>query len=73
MTKKKLFTDSREDKRSFLEKLTVAYAPADDLVMYAAREIAKANAIKNSEHEPDTSDRKNGLGVKFAVRHLGSI
>ncbi|MBO6505353.1 MAG: hypothetical protein JJ850_09460 [Kordiimonadaceae bacterium] len=73
MTKKKLFMGETKDERSFLEKLTVAYAPIDDMMLRASREIAKANAVKNGAHEADTSDRKYGLGVKFAVRHLGSV
>ncbi len=68
MTKKKLFMGETADERSLLEKLTVAYAPMDDLVMQSARELAAKDA-----EEPDTSLRKYGLGVKFAVKHLGSI
>ena len=73
MTKKALCSNATRDTRSFLEKLLVAYAPVEDLVQRTAREIEAGKALKNSEQEPDTSDRKYGLGVKFAVRHLGSI
>lgn len=72
MAKNKLYKFNAEDKRSFLEKLTVAYAPIDELVMHRAREIAKEET-RNAASEMDTSDRKHGLGVRFAVRHLGSI
>lgn len=73
MTKKYLFMSETEDKRSFLEKLTVAYAPIDELVMRSARETAETEAVNSSAADADTADRKYGLGVKFAVRHLGSI
>lgn len=73
MTKKNLFMGETEDKRSFLEKLIVAYAPIDELVIRSARENGDANAAGEETDEPDTSHRKHGLGVKFAVRHLGSV
>ena len=72
MAKKKLFTGETLGERSFLQRLTVAYAPIDDHIMQTARETAKAEAEK-CEDEAGTSDRRQGLGVKFAVRHLGSI
>ncbi len=72
MAKNKLYISNADDKRSFLEKLTVAYAPIDELVMHRAREIAKEE-VQKADPEADTSDRKHGLGVRFAVRHLGSI
>lgn len=73
MAKKNLFMGTAKDERSFLEKLTVAYAPFDDLVMRTARETGNTAAPECTQEESDTSDRKHGLGVKFAVRHLGSI
>ncbi len=73
MTKKHLLMSDTEDKRSFLEKLTVAYAPIDELVIRSARETGDAKAVEEETKEPDTSHRKHGLGVKFAVRHLGSV
>lgn len=72
MAKNKLYISNADDKRSFLEKLTVAYAPIDELVMHRAREIAREET-QTAASEADTSDRKHGLGVRFAVRHLGSI
>ena len=68
MAKKKLLIGKTADERSFLERLTIAYAPIDMHMMQSTREIS----CQQSE-EADTSDRKLGLGVKFAVRHLGSI
>lgn len=68
MAKKKLFIGETANERSFLQRLTVAYAPMDTHIMQTARETAK-----NGKDEADTSDHRHGLGVKFAVRHLGSI
>ncbi len=73
MPKKKLFSMDEKDQRSFLERLTIAYAPIDELVMRTARETAKKEAAKKDAEKTDTSDHKHGLGVRFAVRHLGSI
>lgn len=68
MTKKKLYFSNAEDKRSFLEKLTVAYAPIDDLVMRRAREISK-----ETTEQSDMPDHKHDHAVNFVVKHLGSI
>ena len=73
MAKNTLHTDTTRDTPSFLEKLLVSYAPMDDLILRTTREIEHGKAMRNSDQEPDTSDQKYGLGVKFAVRHLGSV
>lgn len=71
MTKKKLFNTNEEDQRNFLERLTIAYAPIDEIVMQNAREIAKKEG--QNTKQAHSADHKHGEGVKLAVRHLGSI
>lgn len=72
MSKKKLYNDSHSDQHDFFERLFVAYAPVDDLMIQAVREKKLKERIEERANG-DASHRKLGLGVRFAVRHLGSI
>lgn len=68
MAKKKLSIAQENDRRSFFEKLTVAYAPMDDLIMRTTRDTAK-QAPADAELTANNQDMR----PRFSVRHLGSI
>ncbi len=72
MTKKNLLFTTEDDKRSFLEKLTVAYAPIDDLVMRSARDIKAAEDKRAPEGQKEQANEEKAHNI-FAVRHLGSV
>lgn len=73
MAKNNLFVGSEEDTRSFLEKLTIAYAPMDDLVMFKARDTVREEGKKQAKGEAKSSTQGNDVRTNFTVRHLGSI
>lgn len=69
---KNLFAGKTKDDRTFLEKLTIAYAPHDEIIRKARLETRLDASFEGS---PVDYDREEEATIKLPhlAKHLGSI